>query len=45
MDAHASGQFPMHELIRYYDIKDYERAIEDMRTGKAIKVVLKWSGW
>lgn len=43
MEAHASGQFPMEEFIQYYDYKDYEQAIEDTKSGKAIKAVLKWS--
>lgn len=43
MDAHAKGLFPMEEFIQYYDFKDYERAIEDTRSGKVIKAVLKWS--
>lgn len=43
IEAHAKGQFPMEELIQYYDFKDYEKAIEDSHSGKAIKAVLKWA--
>lgn len=25
-----------------YDMKDYEKAISDMKSGKTIKAVLKW---
>ncbi|KAL2192655.1 chaperonin 10-like protein [Corynascus similis CBS 632.67] len=43
MDVHAKGQFPMDEIISYYDFEDYEKAIEDTHSGKVIKAVLKWS--
>jgi Zn-dependent alcohol dehydrogenases, class III len=43
MEAHRKGQFPMDEFIAYYDFKDYEKAIEDMKSGKVIKAVLKWA--
>ncbi|KXX81036.1 Aryl-alcohol dehydrogenase [Madurella mycetomatis] len=42
IEAHAKGQFPMDQFIEYYDFKDYEKAIEDSKTGRAIKAVLKW---
>ncbi|KAL2256390.1 hypothetical protein VTK26DRAFT_1749, partial [Humicola hyalothermophila] len=42
MEAHAKGQFPMDEFIRYYDFRDYQQAVEDTLSGKVIKAVLKW---
>ncbi|KAK4446442.1 aryl-alcohol dehydrogenase [Podospora aff. communis PSN243] len=43
MEMHAQGRFPLERLIEYYDIKDFEQAIEDAKSGKTIKPVLKWS--
>jgi len=43
MEMHAKGLFPMERLIEYYDVKDFEKAIEDAKSRKAIKPVLKWS--
>lgn len=43
MEAHAKGQFPMEEFIEYYDFNDYEKAIADTHSGKAIKAVLRWT--
>ncbi|KAK3392725.1 chaperonin 10-like protein [Podospora didyma] len=42
MEMQAKGLFPMDRFISYYDMKDYATAIEDTKTGKAIKAVLKW---
>lgn len=42
MRLHAEGKFPLEKLIKYYDVKDYEQAIEDAHSGKTIKPVLRW---
>jgi aryl-alcohol dehydrogenase len=42
MDLHAKGLFPMEEFVKYYDVEDYEQAIADAHSGKAIKAVLRW---
>ncbi|KAK3986039.1 putative alcohol dehydrogenase [Cladorrhinum sp. PSN332] len=42
IEAHQKGLFPLDRFIKYYDFTDYEQAIEDSKTGKAIKAVLKW---
>jgi hypothetical protein len=42
MDTHARGQFPFHEPIPYSDFEDYERAVGNTYSRKAIKVVLRW---
>ncbi|KAH7194511.1 hypothetical protein DER44DRAFT_844232 [Fusarium oxysporum] len=44
IDMHAKGLLPLEKLIAYYDIKDYEKAMADMKSGKVIKPVLKWTG-
>jgi Zn-dependent alcohol dehydrogenase len=42
IDQHKKGDFPIEELITYYNIHDYEKAIKDFEDGKIIKAVLKW---
>ncbi|ROT34503.1 GroES-like protein [Sodiomyces alkalinus F11] len=42
IEMHAKGELPLEELITFYDVKDYEKAIEDSKSGKALKAVLKW---
>lgn len=32
----------MEEFIKFYDVKEYAQAIEDSKSGKVIKAVLKW---
>ncbi|KAF4428780.1 C2H2 transcription factor [Fusarium acutatum] len=44
IEMHAKGHLPLEKLIAYYDIKDYEKAMDDMKSGKVIKPVLKWTG-
>ncbi|KAF4953617.1 hypothetical protein FGADI_5953 [Fusarium gaditjirri] len=43
IEMHAKGLLPLEKLIAYYDIKDYEKAMTDMKTGKVIKPVLRWT--
>lgn len=42
IEKHVKGEFPMEEFIKFYDVKEYEQAIEDSKSGKVIKAVLKW---
>ncbi|KAM7194633.1 putative alcohol dehydrogenase [Naviculisporaceae sp. PSN 640] len=42
IEKHVKGEFPMEEFIKFYDVKEYETAIEDSKSGKVIKAVLKW---
>ncbi|RBR05966.1 hypothetical protein FVER53590_13928 [Fusarium verticillioides] len=44
IEMHAKGLLPLEKMIAYYDIKDYEKAMADMKSGKVIKPVLKWTG-
>ena len=39
---HAKGQLPLEELVTFYDMTDFDKAIEDAKTGKTLKAVLKW---
>jgi len=43
IELQAKGLFPMERFIEYYDVKDFERAIADAKSGKVIKPVLKWT--
>ena len=43
MEQQKAGNFPLQEIVSYYDIKDHEKAFEDSRSGKAIKAVLCWT--
>lgn len=42
IEQHAKGNYPIEEMMTYYDYKDYEQAFADLENGKAIKAVLKW---
>ena len=42
MDMHAKGELPLEELVTYYDMTDFERAMKDSKSGKTLKAVLKW---
>lgn len=43
IEQHAEGKYPIDKLITYYDVKDFEKAISDTKSGKALKAVLKWT--
>ncbi|KAF1810053.1 NAD(P)-binding protein [Eremomyces bilateralis CBS 781.70] len=43
MELHRSGNFPLEKLCSFYDVKDFEQAINEVRNGKIIKPILKWS--
>ncbi|EXJ58338.1 hypothetical protein A1O7_05763 [Cladophialophora yegresii CBS 114405] len=43
MEQQRAGKFPLEEIVSYYDAKDYARAFEDSRSGRAIKAVLCWT--
>ncbi|KAH6889630.1 alcohol dehydrogenase [Thelonectria olida] len=42
MQEHAKGNYPIENIVTFYDIKDYEQAIKDTKDGKTLKAVLKW---
>lgn len=37
------GRFPLEDMVEYYDVKDHERAFEDVKSGKVVKAVITWS--
>ncbi|KAI9367697.1 chaperonin 10-like protein [Aspergillus egyptiacus] len=42
MEQHAQGRFPLEEMITYYPVKDFEKALKDLKEGKTVKAVLVW---
>ncbi len=40
---HLEGRFPLDRLLRFYDFEDINKALADMREGRAIKPVLRIS--
>ena len=41
IEYYKAGKFPFDKIIKFYDFKDINQAIEDSHTGKVIKAVLK----
>ncbi len=41
IDMYLNGKFPFDKLISYYDFKEINKAIEDMKSDKAIKPIIK----
>jgi len=41
IELYLQGQFPFDQLIRFYDLRDINQAMEDMESGKAVKPVLR----
>ncbi|KAJ4169121.1 hypothetical protein NW754_011054 [Fusarium falciforme] len=39
---YQNGEFPVDELIKFYPVQDYQKAIRDMEDGFTIKPVLIW---
>ena len=39
---HRQGKLPLEELVTFYSVKDYEKALEDSKNGAALKAVMKW---
>lgn len=40
-DLHRQGRFPFDRLVRYYDLADIDRALDDSRRGEVLKPVLR----
>ncbi|KAK7417106.1 hypothetical protein QQZ08_011765 [Neonectria magnoliae] len=43
MKEHAKGNYPIENLITVYDMKDFNQAVKDAKSGKTLKAVLRWS--
>lgn len=42
MEQQAAGKFPLEEIVTYYNIKDFQKAIDDSKEGRTLKAVLTW---
>lgn len=42
MKEHKRGNYPFQKLIGYYKTEDFQEALDDMKSGKVVKAVLKW---
>ncbi len=38
---HRTGRFPFERLVRFYDFSDINRAMDEVRSGKTVKAVLR----
>lgn len=36
------GKFPLEKMVSYYDVKDHQRAFDDVKSGKVVKAVISW---
>ena len=43
LDLHARGKFPFDQLISFYDFDNFDQALADAKSGKAIKPVIRMS--
>ncbi|KAF3395105.1 Aryl-alcohol dehydrogenase [Talaromyces pinophilus] len=43
MEQHAQGKYQIEHLITQYDVEDFQQAIDDTKSGKALKAVLNWN--
>lgn len=43
MEMHKAGRFPLEKMCTYYDVRDFQKAIADVKAGKIIKPILQWS--
>ncbi|CAK7206108.1 hypothetical protein SEUCBS139899_008892 [Sporothrix eucalyptigena] len=43
IDMHAQGKLPLEKIIKYYDVKDFDKALHDAHAGTTVKAVLMWN--
>ncbi|MFA1549728.1 hypothetical protein [Actinomadura chokoriensis] len=41
VDLYRQGRFPFDRLVRFHDLADIDRALDDSRRGEALKPVLR----
>ncbi|KAF7532091.1 hypothetical protein G7054_g8293 [Neopestalotiopsis clavispora] len=42
IQEHANGRYPIQHIVSVYDIEDFQQAIDDTKSGKTLKAVLRW---
>ncbi|KAG9943628.1 GroES-like protein, partial [Aureobasidium melanogenum] len=40
---HSLGNLPLHKVTTFYNVDDFQRALDDVNSGKTVKAVLTWS--
>ncbi|KAL3450255.1 chaperonin 10-like protein [Aspergillus insuetus] len=43
VEQNKQGRFPLQKLITYYAVEDHQRAFDDVKNGRAVKAVLRWT--
>ncbi|KAJ5746509.1 hypothetical protein N7520_011691 [Penicillium odoratum] len=43
IEQYSLGKYPLNEIVKFYDIDDFDLALTDMKSGKTIKPVLVWT--
>ena len=42
IEQHSEGNFPLEKIVHFYNVNDWNLALDDMHSGKVIKPVLVW---
>lgn len=42
IEQHTKGNFPLEKIVEFYEVNDWQSALDDMHSGKVIKPVLVW---
>ena len=40
---HYRGDFPLEGMITHYNVRDFEQAFEDIKSGRTVKAILQWN--
>ncbi|KAG9853958.1 GroES-like protein, partial [Aureobasidium melanogenum] len=43
IEQHLLGNLPLHKVTKFYRVDDFQRALDDVESGKTVKAVLTWS--
>lgn len=42
LEEHSLGRLPLDKVTAFYNVKDFQRAFDDVQSGKTVKAVLTW---
>ncbi|KAH0345783.1 GroES-like protein, partial [Aureobasidium melanogenum] len=43
LKEHSLGKLPLHKVTTFYNVDEFQRALDDVESGKTVKAVLTWS--
>lgn len=43
VEMQKKGDFPVDKIVKVYDYKDFEKALQDLKEGTVVKPVIQWS--